>query len=307
MAARWRSPSGHQWTIAAGAQRATIVEVGGGVREYAVGGVDVVDGYPADAICPWCAGQVLAPWPNRIRDGRYGWEGEELQLPLDEPARQAAVHGLVRWEMWDRTEHTPNSVTVARTVQPRPGYPFALTLSVRWSVGPGGLRADHVATNVGDRPAPFGLGAHPYLTLGRAPVDGLVLRLPAGRRVLVDDRLLPTGEDEPVDGTPYDFRGGRQIGETDLDTAFAVTERGADGLARSSLVGPDGQGVEMWQDESFGWVQTYTGTGPSEQARRAVAVEPMSCPPDAFRSGVDVVTLQPGARWRGSWGIRPIG
>jgi aldose 1-epimerase len=197
-------------------------------------------------------------------------------------------------------------VTVGRTLQPQPGYPFALALTTRWSVGPGGLRADHTATNVGTRSAPFGLGTHPYLTVAGALLDDLALQLPVGRRLLVDERLLPTG-DEPVDGTAYDFRTGRTLAGTTLDTAFAVTERDPDGLARSTLVGDDGRGLELWQDDTFGWLQAYTGPGPSGRERAAVAVEPMTCPPDAFRSGTDVVVLEPGERWQGSWGIRPIG
>ncbi|HEV2089269.1 MAG TPA: aldose 1-epimerase family protein [Cryptosporangiaceae bacterium] len=305
MAARWRNPSGHQWFISAGPHQATIVEVGGGVREYTCAGEPVLDGYAEDAMCRGAAGQVLAPWPNRICDGRYVWDGTEHQLPIEDVDRHHALHGLVRWEIWDRVDHTPDSVTAARAIQPRPGYPYAIALSTRWSVSPaGGLRADHVATNVGPSPAPFGLGAHPYVMLPGPPGDVPVLRVPAGRRLVADDRLMPTGQ-EPVDGTDFDFREPRPVGESGWDTTFAVTERDADGLSRTTLTDRDGCGTEVWQDDSFGWIQLYDG-GSRPRAGRSLGIVPMTCPPDAFRSGTDVLALGPGQRWWGSWGIRPL-
>ena len=306
MAARWNTPSGHQWTIEAGTQRVTLVEVGGGIREYTVNGRDVLASYPADAMATKGVGQILAPWPNRIRDGKYTFDGRDHQLGWDEPDKRTAIHGLVRWELWDRTDHTPTSVTMARTVQPRPGYPFALVLRVSYSLGKDGLKVEHQAINVGPTAAPYGLGIHPFLTLGGEPLDTATLTLPAGRRILVDDRLLPTGELADVEGTDWDYRTGRKIGSAQLDTPFVVTERGSDGLAVSALVDAEGRGGQLWQDSSFGWVQAYNGVGPSGEANRAMAVEPMTCPPDAFNSGEGLITLRPGERWTGSWGVRPL-
>jgi aldose 1-epimerase len=306
MAARWNTPSGHQWTIEAGTQRATTVEVGGGVREYTVNGREILAGYPADKMAAMGVGQLLAPWPNRIRDGKYTFGGQDHELPLDEPKLNNAIHGLVRWELWDRIDHTPTSVTLARTVQPRPGYPYALVLRVKWSLGPDGLKVEHQATNVGPAAAPFGLGVHPYLTLGGEPLAEATLSLPAGRRILVDDRLLPTGKEEPVEGTEWDYRAGRTLAAATLDTAFVVTERDSDGVATSTLTDASGRGAQLWQDASFGWVQVYNGVGPSGEPNRAVAVEPMTCPPDAFNSGAGLITLAPGERWAGAWGVRPL-
>lgn len=304
MARQWQSPTGAQWTIAAGAHRATIVEVGGGIREYIRDGVPILDGYGGHELPPRCPGQVLAPWPNRIGDGRYTWDGSERTLPLDEVERRNAIHGLTRWLPWRRVDHTPETVTVACTLAPQPGYPHALELVTRWAVGPDGLRVDHTAANLGSLPAPFGLGVHPYLRVGDALLSALTLRLPAATRLLVDDRLLPVGS-EPVDGTPYDFRTPRPI-DVPLDTAFGDLERDADGLARVVLADDSGHGVEVWMDQAFGWTQVYSGGILPDVPVRSIAIEPMTCPPDAFRSGVDVVRLAGGERWRGSWGVRPL-
>src|SRR3954447_2708547 len=109
-----QSPSGTQWTIEAGGHRAVVVEVGGSLREYD----DVVFGYDADQICPSSAGKVLAPWPNRIRDGRYSYGGSVHQLALSEPARHNAMHGLLRWWRWKVVETTGASVTVEHSLVP---------------------------------------------------------------------------------------------------------------------------------------------------------------------------------------------
>ena len=306
MAARWSTPSGAQWVIGAGPHQATVVEVGGGIREYTVGGVAVVDPYPADAVCPRSAGQQLAPWPNRLRDGKYTVGDTAYQLPISEPARFNASHGLVRWSSWQRVEQTPESIEVSYVLPPQLGYPFALGLSTRWSVGADGLRADHTVVNLGVSPAPFGFGTHPYLRVADVAVDDLVLHLPATERLIVDDRMLPIDR-EQLAGTPYDFQTPRPIGDLELDTTFGGLTRDDDGLARVRLSAADGRAVEVWQDAAFDWVQLYSGVGPSGAARHTLAIEPMSCPPDAFRSGEGLIMLAPGDRWVGSWGITPLG
>ncbi|MEU6075939.1 aldose 1-epimerase family protein [Micromonospora sp. NPDC047074] len=301
-----RPPSGAQWTIAAAGHEAVIVEVGGGVRTYRHDGTDQLDGYATDELCPGCAGQVLTPWPNRIRDGRYTFGERSFQLPLSEPAKGVAIHGLVNWVPWRLVEQLPDAVTVGYDLPPQPGYPWPLRLRTRWSVGPDGLRAEHEATNLGADAAPFGFAAHPYLRVPGVAVDDLSLRLPARTRLQVDGRLLPLGI-TPVAGTEYDWTSLRRIGAARLDLTFGDVIRDDDGGSTVSLVAPDGTtGVRIWADQEFGWWQVFTGDAlPGERQRRAVALEPMTCPPDAFRSGRDVITLKPGATWRGVWGVRP--
>ncbi|WBC10634.1 aldose 1-epimerase family protein [Micromonospora sp. WMMA1947] len=299
-------PSGTQWTIAADGHEAVVVEVGGGLRAYRYDGVDHLDGYAEDEVCPGSAGQVLAPWPNRIRDGIYTVGERSLQLDLTEPERHNALHGLVNWVRWQPIEQSADSVTIGYDLPPSPGYPWALRLRARWSVGPDGLRAEHEATNLADEPAPFGFSVHPYLQLPKVGVDELRLHLPARRRVLVDSRLLPVAAAE-VAGSEYDFTSPRPIGDLVLDTAFGDVERDADGGSAAVLSAPDGSsGLRIWADREFGWWQVFTGdTLGGERHRRSVAVEPMTCPPDAFRSGKDLIMLEPGQTWRGAWGVRP--
>ncbi|PZG18324.1 aldose epimerase [Micromonospora craterilacus] len=301
-----RPLSGAQWTISAAGHEAVIVEVGGGVRTYRQDGVDHLDGYATDELCPGSAGQVLAPWPNRIRDGAYTYAGRSLQLTLTEPERHNAIHGLVNWSSWQLIEQRPDEVTVGFDLPPQIGYPWPLRLRTRWSVGPDGLRAEHEVTNTGAEPAPFGFSVHPYLRLPGVPVEDIALRVPGQTRLLLDARLLPVGATR-VAGTEYDYTEPRRIGEAVLDLAFGQVAREADGGSTVTLTGPDtSAGLRIWADDQFGWWQVYTGdTLAGERFRRSVAVEPMTCPPDAFRSGRDLITLAPGDTWRGVWGVRP--
>jgi aldose 1-epimerase len=300
-----RPPSGAQWTIAAGGHEAVVVEVGGGLRTYRAGGVDYVDGYAADELCVGNAGQVLAPWPNRIRDGRYAFDGRSYQLPLTEPERHVALHGLVNWLPWRLVARDADAVTVQCELPAQPGYPWPLMLRTDWRVGADGLRATHEATNLGGVPAPFGVAVHPYLRLPGVPVDDLLLRVPGRSRLLVDGRLLPIGAAK-VAGGEYDFTAPRRIGDALLDTAFGDLDPDPAGGSSATLSSADGSAVSVWADSAFGWWQVFSGDSlTGERHRRSVAVEPMTCPPDAFRSGRDVIILKPGQSWRASWGIRP--
>ena len=295
--------SGEQWDIEAGAHRATVVEVGGGIRSYGVRNVAVLDGYGTDEICPGGAGAQLAPWPNRTGDGRYEFGGTEYQLALSEPARHNAIHGLVRWQPWRRLAGTPDSVTVGCVLPAQPGYPWSLALTTRWTVSEHGLRAEHSVRNLTDAPAPFGLGCHPYLRLP-GPIDEWVLRVPARTLQRTDERGLPV-RTEPVAGSEYDFGTSRPIGDTVLDTGYTNLTRGDAGTVEVTLTSPGGHNATLWADESFGWVQVYTGdTAKLPRRRRSVAVEPMTCPPNALRTGADLLVLAPGDTWRGAWGIR---
>lgn len=299
-------PSGAQWTISHGPQEAVVVEVGGGLRRWRVDGVDLVDGYGAGELCPAGAGQVLAPWPNRIRDGRYPYGGVWQQLAVNEPEKHTALHGLVRWLPWQLVDSSGSSLTCECVLPAQPGYPWTLSLQTVWSLSPVGLSVEHRATNLADEPAPFGLSVHPYLQLPGVPVADLRLQVPARSRLLTDTRLLPIGAAK-VDGTEWDFTVPRRIGDLAIDTAFGSVSPDDEGGSAVTLSASDGTGVRLWADSSFGWWQVFTGdTLPADRHRRSVAVEPMTCPPDAFRSGRDVVTLSPGESWQASWRLSSL-
>jgi aldose 1-epimerase len=300
------APSGTQWTITFAEQAAVVVEVGGGLRAYRSGDREIVDGYAEEEICPAGAGQTLAPWPNRLRDGQYTHNGHTYQLPLSEPATHNAIHGLVRWLPWQLIERDEASVTVGVDLPAQPAYPWTLSLTTRWALGADGLTVTHAATNRSGDSAPFGLGAHPYLLpAASGSVDDVWLGVPARSRLLLDGRGLPIGAAK-VAGSEFDYTTPKRIGQAALDTAFGDVVRDGDGRHAVTLATLDGPTTRVWADSSFGWWQIYTAdTARLPRRRRSIAVEPMTCPPDALRSGRDLIALKPGEPWRGSWGIQP--
>ncbi|MEN3357445.1 MAG: aldose 1-epimerase [Mycobacteriales bacterium] len=297
-------PSGAQIELRWGDQRATVVEVGGGLREYDVGGRQVLDGYDRTAMCTGGRGQVLVPWPNRIADGRYEYDGQPMQLPLSEPVEKHAIHGLTRWASWQLTQPDPATVLAAYLLHPQPGYPFTLRCATAYQLGPDGLTVELAVTNRSERAAPVGLGTHPYLFVGDPLVNAARLRVPARTRLVSDRRGIPTGR-EDVTGTAHDFREPRPVGDLLLDTAYTDLVRDPDGRARVWLTTPDGWETVVWADQNWPYLQVYTGdTLAVPERRRSVAVEPMTCPPNAFNRTDEPVLLAPAATIGGSWGIR---
>ena len=300
-----RHPTGAQYRIAHGEQHVTVVEVGGGLRDYWVAGFPVVDGYGADEMATVGRGQVLVPWPNRVDRGRYEFGGETLQLPLAEPSLGNAIHGLVRWSSWDLLEIAPSSARLGHVLWPQSGYPFTLLLELVYELSDGGLRVTIRAENAGRSPAPYGAGMHPYVRAELGGIDASVLRVAAEQWLEVDDRKIPTGRLLSVAGTTYDFRQPRRLRGVAMDTAFTGLERDREGTARAELRGgDDARRVTVWMDGHFDYLMLFTGDGlPDDERRRSLSVEPMTCAPDAFRNGLGVLVLEPGEHVSGSWGI----
>jgi galactose mutarotase-like enzyme len=302
------SPTGQQWRIGYGRQEVIVCEVGATLRTYSVREHPVVDGFAVDEWSHSGRGQILAPWPNRLADGRYEFNGVRAQAALDEPERRNAIHGLVRWMPWTLQTRHQNQLALRLHLHPTPGYPFSLLLDVEYHLGRDGLTVTTTARSFEEGPIPFGLGFHPYLTAGPETVDGAILRVPAHHTLDLDDRGLPTGALTPVAGTERDFITARFLGPLALDTAYTTLDREPDGTARATIDAPGGaSGATLWVDEAFPYLMVYTGdTLPEQQRRRrAVAIEPMTCPPNALRTGKDVIDLQPGRDWTARWGIEP--
>jgi aldose 1-epimerase len=297
--------TGAQYVIAAGEYQATITELGAGLRTLALGGQPIVKGYGDDELPPAGAGELLVPWPNRIDRGQYSFGGRSLQLDLTEPVRGNAIHGLTRWATWQVTGQAADQVELDLRLLGQPGYPFCLELRAGYRVSAeAGLEVTVTALNHGSSAAPYGTGSHPYLLAGTGQIDDWTLQLPAASWQPADDRGIPAGPPQGVDGSPFDFRERRALGSTSLDHAFTALETDGDGRAWASLAGPAAD-IALWAGPGYRWLQVFTGDplGPDAR-RRAVAIEPMTCPPNAFVSGTDVLTLQPGDSVIHRWGIK---
>ena len=296
-----------EWQIAGFGYVAVITEAGATLRELTCDGRALVVGFDRDAGMIAYRGALCAPWPNRIADGRYRVDGQVHQLPVNEPSRDCALHGLVFDQQWSLVGHEPGAVTLAMTLHGGAGYPFRLSLQVRYEITASGLATQVTATNVGEGVAPYGVCPHPYLRAGESPLSDWSLTLPA-REVLdvTPDRLLPIGLRAVAAGA-FDFREGRPLGQTEIDHAFTGIARDAAGSATVELREPSGQGVALTFGAELPWLQIHTADRPAPgRTRIGLAVEPMTCPPDAFNSGTDLVRLAPGARHSAAWRIHAL-
>jgi aldose 1-epimerase len=264
-----------------GDERLVVSPIGAGLESWSLDGRELL----ADGDF---GGKVLAPWPGRLRDGRYRFDGAEHRTPINEPERRNALHGLTTERRWREIRSYSRHLALACDLPPEDGYPFALALEAEYELAAGAVAVTLRATNAGSEPAPFGAGLHPYL-------KGDVLQLPARVVLPLDDRLLPAGDPQPVAGTELDFRSARAIAAQRIDRCFGELDRDADGIARVALSGDAGR-VEVWMDASFAFVQIYTNDA-------GVAIEPFTCAPDAFNSGDGLLVLAPGDSFTGHCGL----
>ncbi len=292
-----------------GENRAAVNLRGGGLRALTVDGVDLVEPYPAGEQPPYCAGAVLFPWPNRVRDGRWSQRGIEHQLPVNEPVLGNAAHGLITEATFIVDAVTAHEVTIRTALLPQPGYPFAVELSLTYELTRNGLEVRHRVANASGWPAPVCMGVHPYLRVGATPTDDLTVRIDAGTYFVVDDQLIPVAE-RRIAGTDLDLRDGRPVTGTVLNHCYGDVHV-VDGRSRYRLEASDGRVVQLWADESFGYVQVYVcpdfpragSAGHAGGIGRAIAIEPMTAPPDAFNSGLGLRWIASGDTWTASWGI----
>jgi aldose 1-epimerase len=243
-------PSGQQLEISWRKQRATVVEVGGGIRFFEVAGRPVLEPYALDAKRDGAHGTPLIPWPNRLGDGRYRFDGVEYQLALSEPERHNAIHGLLCWRAWRVLRHSKDRVTMGTWLFPMDGYPFLLDVEVEYALGEDGLTVTTTAINRGPCACPYGAGQHPYLSPGAGRIDDCTLQLEAATRIVTDEeRQLPIGTDA-VEGSAYDFRQARSLGTNgsiSLSPTCLATQRGGRGRASA---------VRTAATLSCGWTST---------------------------------------------------
>lgn len=299
-------PTGEQYRLhhdgAHGPVVAIVTAVGASLRHLSVDGHDLVQGYAEHRTTPLACGIVLAPWPNRVRDGRWMHDGTPQQLDLTEVGRGNAIHGLLRNTHYLLVERSDGAVTLGAEIVPQHGWPFHLWTTVEYRLTGNGVTVTHCATNRGASSAPFAVGAHPFIRVGDHDVDALTVTARTVEHVIVDDRLNPVGR-EPALGA-WDLTGGRLVGDLALDDAFRV-EPDPDGVVRTVLTAADGSETEVWQEGDWQWLQVFTtrdfpgADGPVT----AIALEPMTAPADALNSGVGLRWITAGASWSGSWGI----
>jgi aldose 1-epimerase len=298
-------PSGEQIAIAHGDQRAVITEVGATLRTYVKGGVSVIEGFSGEEVPTGARGQVLYPWPNRIGDGEWTFSGRAAHPTIDDVEHATAIHGLVRWRPFRIDAVNQNRCVLNLLLHPTPDYPFLSEITIAYHLGSLGLTVTTTVTNRDEVPIPFGVGFHPYLAVTTPTIEGALLEVPAKAYVAVNDRQLPTGEILPLAGNQKDFSTRKSVNGHELDITYTELIRDDTGLAIATLQDSTGGEIELSVDRNFPYLQVFTGDTLEKGRRRtSVAIEPMTCPPDALRSGKDVVVLEPGQHWAGSWRLK---
>lgn len=308
--------SGTSYVLRAGDAEAIVASVGASLRSYRVDGRDLVVPYGEDEVRPGYRGATLAPWPNRVVDGQYELEGTRYRLALTEPERHHALHGLVAWLDFEPVVVAADHVTLAATIVAQTAYPWTVRIETTYRLGADGLTQTVTATNESADAAPFGTGPHPYLVAGASPLDEWTLELPASRVLEVTpDRLSPIALADVDAVARFDFREPRPLGDVEIDHAFTGLTRAGDGTAAVRVTDPRGTGVEISWDGACPWVQVHTADlpgGPAQPGHRAgLAVEPMTCAPDAFNAGrydydAGLILIEAGGSAEASWRIAAL-
>lgn len=298
-------PTGEQYTLQYGDQQLVATELGAHIRSYCDGDRHVFIPFPLSQLPAASQGAVLLPWPNRLAGGHYHFGGTSYQLPITEPARFTALHGLASWQYWTVAELSETHICFTLRLAPSPGYPWELTSQLRYELSPFGLAVGIETRNESDTDAPYGVGFHPWLSPGGYRLDECSARIDAATRIVPNERLLPAGT-MPVAGSCYDGRTHTTMTGKDWDDCFVDLIRDADGLAWVELAAPDSTTAAVWLDHSGAAFQVCSGDHLPDRAqlRCGLAAEPQTCAPDAFNSGERLVILSPGATHTMTWGAR---
>jgi len=303
-------PSGAQYELRSSGYTAVVTGIGASLRSLRWRDRELIVPFGLEEMRPSYRGAILAPWANRVVDGRYSFAGVDHQLPLTEPGRGHALHGLALWLDSAVIDRDPSRVVLAMVIEPQEGYPFRVRVVVTYELNRAGLLVNVEATNLTDGDVPFATAPHPYLVASHGPLDEWTMSLPASKVLAVTpDRLIPL-DVEPVErfnGGVYDFRRPREIGSAKMDHAFTELTRDIEGMTAVTLTDRFDRGVKMSWGTDSPWVQIHTADVPDPLTNRlGLAVEPMSGPPDAFNSSLDHTRLSPGESRGTEWCISTI-
>ncbi|WP_034274646.1 aldose 1-epimerase family protein [Haloechinothrix halophila] len=285
-----------------GPLRATVDPVGASLCSFRADEVALIRELPATTRRAMYDGAILAPWIGRLAGGTYTFQGRTHRVPIDEPERGTALHGLVATRAWDVVQHTNTSLTLRIRLALPTGYPFDLDLTATYLLDDPGLRVELLAVNRGSDAAPYGCAIHPYLSPGSGGVDDWSLQLPSDTYLRMDPRLLVPTHEAPTSDTPFDFRQPTPLAGLEIDNTFTGLSRDADGVTAATVRNSGGSGVTLTWDRTLPWVQVYTSDHPSPAVHRTgIAIEPATCPPNAFVTGRDLIVLDPGEQHLARW------
>jgi aldose 1-epimerase len=285
---------------------ATISSAGAALKRLNVAGTDLITITTGHELNPYADGLVMAPWANRIDGGKWTLDGQELQLEINDPSMNNAIHGLVSQSIFEIANRTESSVTLSTLIHPTAGYPFNIEISVAFELTNGGIYVKHGAKNLSDAAAPFVVGAHPYLQISGTPTEQLEIKSSVRTVDLVNDRKIPIGKQD-ISGSEFDITDWRELSTCDFDHGFSNLVRDSNGRAHHLLRSPSGEVLDIWQSAEMKYAFIFTPdfyTNNADQTpRTAIAIEPQTGPANAFNSTEDLIWIEPNQAFEASWGL----
>ena len=285
---------------------ATISTAGAALKQLTVGGKDLITITTGHELNPYADGLVMAPWANRIDGGKWTLDGQELQLEINEPSMNNAIHGLVSQTVFEIANRTESSLKLSALIQPTTGYPFKLEISVTYELTSDGIDVKHHAKNLSDKAAPFVVGAHPYLQISGTPTEKLEIKSSVRTVDLVNERRIPIGKQD-ISGSEFDITDWRELSTCDFDHGFSNLVRDSNGRAHHLLRSPSGEVLDIWQSAEMKYAFIFTPdfyTNNADQTpRTAIAIEPQTGPANAFNSKEDLIWIEPNQAFDASWGL----
>lgn len=241
---------------------------------------------------PW-----LFPFPNRLSNGKYRFEGKPYEFPHNDYGRPNALHGFVLEQSFSLKEQGSNDSGAWMSLEYTYGghlayYPFPFTMLIKYALLANELKINISIDNTGETNMPAGLGWHPYFDLPSGK-DMASLHLPPCDEIEVDDLMIPTGKKHPSTcfDTPRNLKG------VDLDTCFEVTKKGQRNAV--GLKAGEDYEISVWQDSTHEFIQVYT---PDDG--QSIAIEPMTCGIDALNTREGLKVLAPGENWEVACGVK---
>ena len=301
-------PDHYSLTLTSGSEHfsATIARVGAALVSWKSGSTELVEPGHLEAVGPYCEGIVMSPWANRLEDGQWSHRGATLEFPINIQSQNNSNHGLLIDHPYDVVEQTDSSISLGALIHARMAYPFNVFTTVKYELVVGGIKVTHTAENRSAEAAPYAVGGHPYFQFSGVATAELVLRSGAATVLEVNERQIPVAKAATV-GTRFDLRAGVRVGDNFYDHDFTDLAFDEAGLAHTYLTAPDGSQLEIWQDANFKHVVIFSPDFywdvDSDKRRNAIAIEPQTAAANAFRTGEDLIWLQPGQSFAATWGV----
>ncbi|MDR2748921.1 MAG: hypothetical protein LBB10_03420 [Bifidobacteriaceae bacterium] len=274
----------------------TLASIGSSIRKYTIDNLDIVVPYNADEMPNYFQGQVLFPWPNRLEDGKYEFEGTSVNADINERDKNNQLHGLSPLYSFDLIDKDENWIKMGLQLPPSRNYPFMIRVEILYTLTDKGLEIKTFAKNEGEKNAPFALGWHPWFS-PRGSLDSCSLHFKAESYIYSDSRLLPAKEGEVP--TTFDFSTEKSLQDISLDDAFAnVAEN------KVSFKAADGHITTIQADENYKAFQICSADfAEGADHRFGLAIEPMTAWANAFQTHKNLIIIKPGQTINNSWRI----